>query len=1050
MYFEHFIPVGIPLYVLYFFLSGVYKCPATESYYTVEERGVERIVTAWFNSSCENDPGSYQACGLTRNYFSGTNALCGIIVSDSGEGIEDFSHNRMPTQPTMENRNMTTLRSGQKTLKLNVCDGVCQGFKCEDEAVCNGFTYGVYCPKDDETEIYFGAPRDICSKSFIKYCPAIYTGPCKFQFTNPKMLCQLTNENYNNGWALELNKAEGFLHPHVLVTNYTRCRPPGSPERFYCEDGLDETNCSDPKRVGVECEINRFRSTVSKYRICAWDPTGQVYVGSLCDDGIDGKCYDQRPGNCRLHKHQFCDKIKHCEDSWDEESIICISQTKRKCRRRVGSITEHTIPLEWLMDGEVDCVQGEDEKALNWKTCGIGRSHRFVPEDTTCHNVYLCETSQHKESFVRLEDLCDGIETCGNENSVCRASRRSPVIYSRTTLTGRERFARKMFYCQKGLQGLQRLAESCASKKFIFPDDQFLGVTRAMKLIMPDVKFNCNSMFGENYVYSSCTDKCTTTHCPLTRIPKHGSCPGQYKRRRVSTLANNQYLALFIKYGDSDYRNDIFVCDNALQCVEYAQVCDLIKDCNDGSDEKICTNHFQCQDTLGQSNETYITITSKCDVKFDCLDLSDECNDQCSSQILDGRFLKMASWIMGAIAIIANVIAINHNTYSMQNCQIAGVLICKVLINLISLGDLMIGLYLLIVSIFDLKYGYSYCKNQVFWLTSTTCSDLGVISTIGSQISLFSMTALSMVRLREISRPLSFASTIDKKTVLCSLSLGCGVVITAVLIAMLPLSKSFEDFFINGLYYDPELRLFIGFVDKETHFQILEQYYGRMRNMTLSWETIRKMVAEMFSKNHEETNFLDNTKSVGFYGNDGVCLFKYFVKENDPQKLYVWIILAINFICFLFISISYTTISSIAKDSIDQTRGAHEDRERLEKQKRLNRKISIIILSDFLSWMPFITVALLHFLEVLDATPWYSYFSMIILPINSVINPLVYDDILVNFMSTMDRFLQLWGWRKAPTSQPNPSPIVKKSVGTVEVEMQTWQGTSCDAETVDS
>jgi hypothetical protein len=32
----------------------------------------------------------------------------------------------------------------------------------------------------------------------------------------------------------------------------------------------------------------------------------------------------------------------------------------------------------------------------------------------------------------------------------------------------------------------------------------------------------------------------------------------------------------------------------------------------------------------------------------------------------------------------------------------------------------------------------------------------------------------------------------------------------------------------------------------------------------------------------------------------------------------------------------------------------------------------------------------------LDATPWYSIFSMIVLPINSVINPFLYDDFIAS------------------------------------------------------
>ena len=64
----------------------------------------------------------------------------------------------------------------------------------------------------------------------------------------------------------------------------------------------------------------------------------------------------------------------------------------------------------------------------------------------------------------------------------------------------------------------------------------------------------------------------------------------------------------------------------------------------------------------------------------------------------------------------------------------------------------------------------------------------------------------------------------------------------------------------------------------------------------------------------------------------------------------------------------------------------------------MNRKISIIITTDFLCWMPFILICVLHYLELLDATPWYSIFSMVILPINSVINPLLYNDIIVKYV----------------------------------------------------
>jgi hypothetical protein len=69
-----------------------------------------------------------------------------------------------------------------------------------------------------------------------------------------------------------------------------------------------------------------------------------------------------------------------------------------------------------------------------------------------------------------------------------------------------------------------------------------------------------------------------------------------------------------------------------------------------------------------------------------------------------------------------------------------------------------------------------------------------------------------------------------------------------------------------------------------------------------------------------------------------------------------------------------------------------------KRNQKMNRRITIIITTDFCCWVPFIVICTLHFLEILDATPWYSVFSMVVLPINSVINPLLYDDTIIRKM----------------------------------------------------
>ena len=124
-------------------------------------------------------------------------------------------------------------------------------------------------------------------------------------------------------------------------------------------------------------------------------------------------------------------------------------------------------------------------------------------------------------------------------------------------------------------------------------------------------------------------------------------------------------------------------------------------------------------------------------------------------------------------------------------------------------------------------------------------------------------------------------------------------------------------------------------------------------------------------------------------------MFKYFVTDQDPQRMFSWTILAVNFICFLFISTSYFFITIMSVSSSKSI----VNKQINNRNRRLQRKISIIIATDFCCWIPFVVICCLHSLSVMDATPWYSLFSIVILPINSVINPLLYDSTLSQYIS---------------------------------------------------
>ena len=474
-------------------------------------------------------------------------------------------------------------------------------------------------------------------------------------------------------------------------------------------------------------------------------------------------------------------------------------------------------------------------------------------------------------------------------------------------------------------------------------------------------------------------------------------------------MANNSFLTFLTKSDNGQYQQNYFQCNNK-RCVNYKQVCDLIDDCGDMSDEINCTNHMICKDTAKSKKRQFISLSQKCDGIYDCFDLSDECNDECGKEILENRALKIICWFMGVLAMIFNAYSLISGLIYINEISSANLLTTKVLVSVISFGDFLIGIYLMALSVYDsVIYRGEFCSHQDEWLTGTTCAVLGVISTVGSQASLFAMTLLSVSRMNGITcRPMTGPTEIDGKTVCRGISIMIAVLITSFVVALVPLIPHLEDYFVQGMYYDPEYKLFIGFPNKERHVNVLRAYYehnttNNLTNVTtsMSWQDIGEKVDGMFSRQYGNLA----RRAVHFYGNDGLCLFKYFVRSDDARRsrqatshlevdtgdVVVWTILVLNLFCFVLITVSYALVIVIAKQSSERS-GQHVNPDRINYQRKIQNKITIIVITDFLCWVPFIIISGLHNLKIIDATKWYATLAMIVLPLNSVINPLIYDE----------------------------------------------------------
>ena len=864
-----------------------------------------------------------------------------------------------------------------------VCDGLCndRSLGCEDESECNGYRYGVFC----QPVPYYLAPIFVCDGR-----------PQCVSDRRDEVNCREALSR--KGFPSSISGKGTHERPRrVPLFNFTRCAAMSYSVvtrklQPYCSNYVDQTNCSDTQKIAVRCNIQGYGlSTVSRIMVC-----GKLRVG-LCADKMDMECVTPSPG-CTLHKHQLCDGISDCSEGSDELLTACQATTKERCDRSYKHATELPIPLSWLGDGLKDCLSGIDEDTFHWPTCGKAETKRYTIENSVCQDLFLCK--QGPVRYIIDSQLCDGINTCGNENKICKISR---GISSVATAVLARKSSTNLHYCIKGLQNIQRQETPCVTEVFdIFKEDTY-GMSKHM-ITYPQKQFDCNFFFGLAYLYLSCFGACNNTECPLTRPVTNTDCPGQFDARAY-TLVNNHHLTFVIKKAGV-YTNDFFTCSNNF-CVEYSKVCNLIDDCGDGSDENVCSNHHQCD-----KNRTYISLAQTCDDKVNCKDWSDECNEQCGKEIINGLVLKVTAFAIGSIAIVLNTTVIIESCAELRKGSSKSlILINKILMTMIALGDLLIGFYLLSVAIAVVIYGSSFCKERVKWLTSRYCSALGVISTIGGQISLFSLTLLSLFRAIGIKNSLlssnprvggneAYNGIAHSSKIVMFLVMPLISVTTMVAVA--PLFSSLEDFFVNGLAYDSAVKLFTEPIGKDTHFALIQAYFGRARKQTLKWSLIETLVKDMFSSDYGHLD--GKIQQVHFYGNDGVCLFKYFVNYNDPQRIYSLSVQVINILCFIIVAVSYIVISTTTTQNSSTLTQANNPTAKLvrRRNKKLQKKITAIIITDFACWIPFVLVSFLHFFAVIDASKQYGLFSIVILPINSVISPFFYSNRVTMCVATLN------------------------------------------------
>nr|XP_039261826.1 relaxin receptor 1-like isoform X2 [Styela clava] len=305
-------------------------------------------------------------------------------------------------------------------------------------------------------------------------------------------------------------------------------------------------------------------------------------------------------------------------------------------------------------------------------------------------------------------------------------------------------------------------------------------------------------------------------------------------------------------------------------------------------------------------------------------------------------------------------------------------MINKILIWNLSASDFLVGVYTMTICVKSVTMQGKYCKEDVEWRSGITCSAIGALLMIGTESSVFTLTIITGFRVYTLLRPFV---EVRLRTIRHIIVLSWTL---AIAIAVIPLLPVTEDYFVDNVWLSQNP--FFSIINKN-EIKGLNQWISTIQtenNDTLtlsdSWSALETMLKRLNPKFNIDQKF-------GYYSTHTVCLPTVF---PNPMKDMAWgyslIFLIFNFLAFFVISVGYFVIY---KNSTRENK-ALTNQQLKERAKSMQKKVTVIIITDLLCWMPICIMGFLQVAGIDIPNDAYLPVGLIIIPINSMINPMLY------------------------------------------------------------
>ncbi|XP_039271561.2 uncharacterized protein LOC120346000 [Styela clava] len=310
------------------------------------------------------------------------------------------------------------------------------------------------------------------------------------------------------------------------------------------------------------------------------------------------------------------------------------------------------------------------------------------------------------------------------------------------------------------------------------------------------------------------------------------------------------------------------------------------------------------------------------------------------NRLIANETLRAFLWIQALVTALGNltVIFLRAKEYKSvgRTIQQRTAKINIFLIGMLGLSDFLMCIYLFIIASADLIFAGEYYRHSHNWLTSTACSTAGVLAMLSGEVSVLLLSLITITRLLSIVQPFNYLQ-VDVRIFYFSTA---GIWILGLVLANAP---------------------FMGFVSLAGYF--------------------RASVA--------------------------TCLPSLYTSTAVSSWIYTLVVVTINLIAFLLMTVAYAVLVYIAGRNSKRSKRLKMSNVATKKSgnagKKLNARVAVLVITDMLCWIPVCVIAVYSLItgglsDDVHAII-YPVTAIIILPINSTINPIVYTLLTSTSMS---------------------------------------------------